>query len=77
MPRLARRFVLQGVIASGLSILVGIAATAEASSALGQFGGFEYAPRVVVVSAVREYGSSASTLGTLFGHRDVAGADRG
>jgi hypothetical protein len=65
MQPLSRLLVLQGAIAVALSLVVGVAATIQVSSGLSKFGGLEYAPRVILVSAVRAYGGSVSTLSAL------------
>lgn len=63
VPRL---LLLQAAIACVLSIVVGAAVAVQFSTGLEQFGGLEYGPRVVVLSAVRALGSGVSAQAALF-----------
>lgn len=66
-PQLGQLLFLQAVLAVAFSVLLGIVTTVQFATGLLKFGGLEYAPRVTVLSVVRDgVGSGASAAAALF-----------
>jgi hypothetical protein len=63
LPRLLS---MQSAIGAILSLVVGVVTTVQFSFGLVKFGGLEYAPRVLILSAVHDYGPGVSAAASLY-----------